>query len=135
MTGVLARLAAAVLVLAAGSSTVDAADGDEVGQRVAASAAAAEAFAGPLDGRWVLVDSAERTLFVVELTSPAGGRPLEGAWRSPLGEEGVLERVALRPGRLAFRLDGLAVTLAEHGGVWRGGIRRRGALERVTLRR
>ncbi len=136
MITVRARLAAVALAAAAGAAPVLAADSDEVGRRVAASAAAAEAFAGRVDGGWLLVDASGRTLYAIELTSPPGDGRLEGAWRSAGGVLGVVDGIVAERGRLDFRLGGLAVRLSQHGAVWRGVLGRRGrTFERVILRR
>lgn len=58
--------------------------GEDLGPRIADSAAAAQALQGELDGTWVLWDGRGRTLFVLQITDPPGGQgPLEAAWRGP----------------------------------------------------
>jgi hypothetical protein len=49
--------------------------------RIQESAEAAQALQGPLDGAWVLRDSAGRSLIVFQLADPASGGAVGGAWR------------------------------------------------------
>ncbi len=53
--------------------------------RMKASAAAAQALQGPWDGTWVLSDAHGRRLLVFQITDPADGGPLTGAWREAGG--------------------------------------------------
>lgn len=44
-----------------------------------------DALAGPLDGRWSVVDASGRPLLRIILSDPGDGRALEGAWRAEQG--------------------------------------------------
>ena len=104
----------------------------DLGDRLGASAAAAQALQGPLDGGWSLVGPGNRTLFVFEFIDPPGGRgPLSGAWRDPNGPSGAqgggpLTRVARSERYLALTFappGGRAVAVALHqsvGQMWAG---------------
>jgi hypothetical protein len=119
----------------------------DFGERIGASAAAAQALQGPLDGAWSLVGPDNRTLFVFEFIDPPGGKgPLNGAWRDPnrpSGAEdgGVFTRIARteRTVRLAFpppggRGGGVALHRAD-GGMWAGRLSLGGIDYAVRLRR
>ena len=104
----------------------------DFGERIGASAAAAQALQGPLDGGWSLVGPGNRTLFVFEFIDPAGGHgPLSGAWRDPNrasgAQDGGLFSQIARSGRtltLSFSPaggGGGAVALHRTGGeMWVG---------------
>ncbi len=129
-----ARAILVLVLLSAGQPAAAAAD-DAIGQRVGASAAAAERLAGSLDGRWTLANAAGRSLYVLELTdSPDGGAP-QGAWRSADGRSGVIESLVRRDGRLLIRFGAVRVSLVRQGASWRGVLRHGAALRTVTLRR
>ncbi len=52
--------------------------------QVRASAAAAQALQGPLDGAWIVAGAGGEAIYQIELTDPVGGRSLlAGAWRDP----------------------------------------------------
>ena len=128
----MAPLLAALLLLAGAPISPDA--------RIAASAAAAQALQGPLDGTWTLADTSGRALYVVQIVDPVtGGSNLEAAWRAP-GADGALgEATARRAG------DRLSLRLGDHGplvslrrvsrDLWRGVLRQDGGGRRVVLRR
>jgi hypothetical protein len=50
---------------------------------------AVDATAGPLDGRWTLVDHRDRAMLRLVLADPAPGGLVEGAWRSLTAPEGA----------------------------------------------
>ncbi len=117
----------------------------DLGGRIAASAAAAEAAQGPLDGAWMLYDVRRGPILALQITDPAGGGPLEAAWRAPGaagagGEAGFAQAIARRGARLAFRLPPTGghgetvVTLRRLGPrSWRGWIERDGTRRAATL--
>jgi hypothetical protein len=53
--------------------------------RMKASAQAAQALQGPWDGTWILSGAHGHRLFVFQITDPADGGPLAGAWREAGG--------------------------------------------------
>lgn len=112
---------AASLAAAPPSPNVDA--------RIAASAAAAQALQGSLDGTWVLADHKGRPLYVFQIVEPPSGG-LEAAWRAPgaTGALGLVDAIDRRRDRLtlAFTPSGVAanVKLQWRGGAWRGVLRR-----------
>ncbi len=116
----------------------------DVGARLRESGAAAQALQGPLDGTWTLRDNRGGAPLVLQITDPAGGGPLEAAWREPgaAGAAGLIETIARRGGRLSIsfvRSDGadpVGLTLKRRGaGLWSGDLVE-GRLSRpVTLRR
>lgn len=128
----MAPLIAALLLLAAAPSSR--------GDRIAASAAAAQALQGPLDGTWTLADAHGRALYVIQIVDPvSGGADLQAAWRSP-GPAGALgEATARRTGdRLSLRLGdrGPQVALRRVSrDLWRGVRHHDGGDRRVFLRR
>jgi hypothetical protein len=66
--------------------------------RIKASAAAAQSLQGPWDGSWILRDAQGRALFVFQITDPADGGPLAGAWREAdgTGSTGWLDSITRR---------------------------------------
>jgi len=131
--------AAAALAIAATPPTA------RVGGRIAASAAAAQAWQGPLDGAWTLYGARGRAILSLQITDPAGGGPLEGAWRAAGrgGAAGFVEAITRRGDRLTIRIlgDGAAagpdtvVTLRRRGaGLWSGWVAVGGARRPATLR-
>jgi len=119
----------------------------DFGERIGASAAAAQALQGPLDGGWSLVGPGNRTLFVFEFIDPAGGRgPVSGVWRDPNrasgAQDGGLFTQIARSGR-TLRLTfsppgGRGAAIALHrtaGEMWVGRLILEGANYTVRLRR
>jgi hypothetical protein len=74
---------------------------------------AAESRQGALDGAWRLVDADGVVVYVVQLSDPGAGAPIEGAWRDPrrpgaTESSGFLSRVSLDGETLELRFgDGL----------------------------
>ena len=70
----------------------------DVGARLRESGEAAQALQGPLDGTWTLRDNRGDAVLLFQITDPAGGGPLEAAWREPGagGAAGVVETIARR---------------------------------------
>lgn len=125
------RLALALAAIAAPALAQDV-----VGKQIAASAAAAQALQGPLDGSWILADRRGETLFTLEIGDPPMRGALACAWRDPSGARGYAD--CRRQGqRLEVRLAaGGRVRLERYGpGVWRGVLIRGGRAQAVTLRR
>jgi hypothetical protein len=115
---------------------------NELGARIAQSAAAAQALQGPLDGTWVLDDRAGRAQFVFQIADPASREaPLQAAWREA-GAGGAMGPVstATRSGerlRLGFQVEGrrALVVLSRTGRQWRGTLKFAGTVTPVTLSR
>jgi hypothetical protein len=110
--------------------------------RIAASAAAAEALQGPLDGAWALTDAGGRTLYVLQIVDPVGGRArLQAAWRRPDGARtGFVEAADRAAGRLTLRFtdQGAAVKLVlrrRDRARWSGELRRGHERRAVTMLR
>jgi hypothetical protein len=118
----------ALLAAAPASSNVDA--------RIAASAAAAQALQGPLDGTWVLADHKGRALYVLQIVDPPSGA-LQAAWRDPAGALGVASRVRRSGDHLEMTFDASRILSLrrDSGGAWRGRLDRAGRPLAVTLRR
>jgi hypothetical protein len=120
-----------------------------LGGRIAAGAAAAQAWQGPLDGAWTLYDTRRRAILKLQITDPAGGGVLEGAWRAVGADAdaagraaatGVLETIARQGRRLTFHLTAAGggtdtrVSLRQHGPrSWRGWMERDGVRRPATL--
>ena len=128
----------ASLLLLAGGSDID--------SRIAASAAAAQALHGPLDGTWALRDNQGRSLYVIQIVDPVPGQgDLQAAWGDPSATDresdlGVVNGIRREGPRLVLTFappDGpVSVTLEEGGGDrWTGRMERRGALISVSLTR
>ncbi len=128
----------ASLLLLAGASDID--------SRIAASAAAAQALYGPLDGTWALRDSQGRLRYVIQIVDPVPGQgDLQAAWRDPsaadrgsdLGVVDSIRREGLRLVLTFARPDGpVSLTLAEGGGErWTGRMERQGRPISVSLTR
>jgi hypothetical protein len=120
-----------VCLLAAGARAQDA-----VGQRIAASAAAAQSLQGPLDGSWTLADTRGRTLFAFQIgDTPTRGAGLACAWRDPQGALGFAgctrqgRRLTLRFGARKVDVERRTATL------WRGMLRGPEGTRTVALRR
>ena len=108
---------------------------DEVGNQIAASAAAAQALQGPLDGTWTLADQRGRPILTLQIGDPPTGESLACAWRDPSGARGYAD-CARRAGKLEIRLgDGLLRLGRDGPHDWRGVMVRGGRSQAVTLRR
>ena len=113
--------------------------------RMKASAAAAQALQGDLDGTWTLRDGHGRPLYVFQITDPAGGAgPLEAAWRSAgtASGMGLIDDIDRRGGRLVLRFtpdagpSPTAVRLTRRGAMsWTGWVEHGGQTRRVILAR
>jgi hypothetical protein len=140
-----AALAIAAL-LAPGAALAQAID-DGVGERVHASALAAESYQGPLDGAWTLVSTSGNALYAFQLVDkPGGDSPLEGVWRdlrhTPTpGDINAIDSLSRAPGSLTISFTatpGQAVTIelrSDAFGVWSGDLRQAGADLPVKMRR
>jgi hypothetical protein len=106
---------------------------------------AAQALQGSLDGRWTLYDAGGRALYAFQIVDPAGGGPLQAAWRDlrdsrATGGLGVVSDIARTGGslRLSFAgRGGLINTLLlwrDHRGGWSGRLAEGGKAMRVMLR-
>ena len=124
-------LVAAVLCLAqpAAAQTLD------LGARITASAMAAEALQGPLDGPWRLTDKAGRTLYFIEIVDPVGGRGLAAVWRDSKGASGVVARIRRARARLMLAFNCTRVSLGQTKAGWRGVLSKAGQNRRVSLLR
>ena len=116
----------------------------DVGARLRESGAAAQTLQGPLDGTWTLSERRHGALLLFQITDPAGGGPLEAAWREPggAGAAGLVETIARRGDRLSIsfaRFNGAVLAglgLRRLGrGVWSGHLVEGGHASPVTLRR
>jgi hypothetical protein len=112
--------------------------------RMRASAAAAQALQGELDGAWRLDDGRGRTLYILQITDPSGGGPLEGGWRGPgqLSPFGPVDAIERRGAELALTItpDGSSISTTvrltrRRAGLWRGWITRDGRTTRAWFRR
>jgi len=102
----------------------------DLANRMRESAAAAQALQGPLDGTWTLSDHHRRPLFVLQITDPAGGRALAGAWRRAgvSAAASPIDDIARQGDRLEIRFAGgetagetVRVRLRRRGeGAWAG---------------
>jgi hypothetical protein len=106
-----------VCVLLAGVSYAD-----PLTDRIADSAAAAQALQGPFDGAWTLRDRAGRVVFTFQMSDPPGSAgPAQGAWRDEAGGMGSAEFIAEEPRRLRIATDGAPpFTVERRVGIWRG---------------
>jgi hypothetical protein len=114
--------------------------------RVRASAEAAQAYQGSLDGAWILTDQAGKPIYDFQLVERASGRgALEGVFRDlrrpPVaGDDGFIDSLE-RTGALlslGFRARGAPVKLSLKGaadGAWTGELREDGAVTAVRMRR
>jgi hypothetical protein len=116
------------LALALAVALAAASEPNDLGSRLSASAAAAQALLGPLDGGWTLSDARGRPLFALQITDPAtGATPREGAWRdlAGTGETGPVDTIERRGDRLSIRFvhgrDAVWIRLRRRGdGAWAG---------------
>jgi hypothetical protein len=107
----------------------------ELSARIAASAAAAQALQGPIDGTWVLRDRGGHVLYTLQITDPAGGGPPQAAWLAR-GASAPVERIARSAGRLSLAFHGERVRLQRRpGGEWSGVMTAKGRNVAVTMRR
>jgi hypothetical protein len=147
-----ARARRALLALALLAPAPAAAQGDQADNvwdaRVRASAEAAQAYQGPLDGAWILTDEAGKPMFDFQLVERAGGREgLEGVFRdlrrpAVPGDIGLVDSLARTGGLLTLTFrpqpDAPPATLslkAGADGAWTGDLREGGAVIAVRLRR
>jgi len=106
--------------------------------RLRASAAAVQAYLGPLDGGWTLSAGAG-PLYAFQLTDRNGA--VEGVWRDlrragAIDATGFFDIVERAGGDLTFRFtDGVVAVLHAAGGGWTGELTEAGRRERVTLAR
>jgi hypothetical protein len=80
-------------------------------QGVASAELSMDALAGPMDGRWSVIDDRGRPLMRLVLSDPGVGLPVEGAWREAEGaDRGGVFTTGREP-------DGLTLTLEGGGGL------------------
>lgn len=105
-------------------------------QGVSAAERAADARAGPLDGRWWVVDADGQAVGSLVLNDPGDGL-VEGAWRrGHIGQAVPLATASSDGASLALALDGGdSLRLQRAGGGWRGSLVHDGRARPVTLRR
>ncbi len=119
-----------------------------VDARIRASAAAAQALQGPLDGAWTLVSTAGSPIFALQLVDRPGGQgPVEGVWRdlrrpSMPGDIGMIDQIARGPAALTITLNAApgqsVVMISLHpdpAGMWSGELREGAGVTQVKLRR
>ncbi len=140
-----AALAIAAL-LAPGAALAQIID-DGVGERVHASALAAESYQGPLDGAWTLVSASGNALYAFQLVDkPGGDSPLEGVWRDlrrppTPGDINAIDSLIRGSGGLTVSFvaaPGQTVTIElkpDAFGAWSGDLRQAGAVLPVKMRR
>jgi hypothetical protein len=110
----------------------------DLGARITASANAAEAFQGPLDGAWRLTNARGRTLYFIQIVDPVAGHPVEAVWRDRSGRVRPIDQAAWTGETLVLRFrdrESVRVVLRKAGGHWRGSIDRGGRRRAVILRR
>jgi hypothetical protein len=117
----------------------------DIDARIAASAAAAEAFQGPLDGAWVIKDATGQPLYFIQISDPVPGHgDLQAAWRDPVesGPAGVgpVAAIALKGRSLTLeftpRGGPVSVTLTRAGkDHWTGLIERQGRQTAASFNR
>ena len=93
--------------------------------RVKAAQASAQAFQGPLDGRWTLADRKGVELYVFQLTDKGRADLVEGAWREATGDEtirkrGLIDEIKTDGDVLNLRFAERTANLKRRGEVWRG---------------
>lgn len=77
-------------------------------QGVAGAELTMDALAGPLDGRWSVVDASGRPLLRIVLSDPGSGSAVEGAWRAEQGSgRGVAASDRREPDEVRLILDQL----------------------------
>jgi hypothetical protein len=91
-------------------------------QGVASAELSMDALAGPMDGRWSVVDDRGRPLMRLVLSDPGVGLPVEGAWREAEGaDRGGVSTTGREPDRLTLALEGGAgLELTRSGEGWSG---------------
>jgi hypothetical protein len=109
---------------------------DVVGVQIAASAAAAQALQGPLDGAWTLFDRRGGMLLTLQIGDPPTRGALACAWQDPSGARGFAD-CSRRTGGLTVRLagEGVARLIRQGANQWRGTLIRAGHTQSITLRR
>lgn len=106
--------------------------------RLRASMAATQSFAGPMDGGWTL-SAGGRDLYVFQLTDRNGA--VQGAWRDPrrpgaLDASGLIDQIELTDTGLTVRIGDRIVALqADVEGRWKGDLSEDGRTVAVILRR
>jgi len=130
----------------AASSAPDTEDSD-LDARIRASAEAAEALQGPLDGAWTLVTGDGRPLYAFEFVDKPGGLdPVEGVWRDlrrppAPGDIGLIDTVTRGAGSLSLSFIAHAgdppvvIDLTNGSGRWVGRLREGPVLLAVMMRR
>ncbi len=101
------------------------ADEAQYAQGVAAAELAMDALAGPLDGRWSVVDADGRPLLRLVFDDPGPGLAIEGAWRSERSRtRGTATSGGRSPETVEIMLEnGGALALTSAGGSWEGVLR------------
>jgi hypothetical protein len=143
MIGLLAALVLATSPEARAADPSSTQNPGDFDTRMRASAAAAEALQGPLDGSWALRDASGGPLYVFEITDPAGGTgPTDAAWRDGGASSalGMVTTIARQGGHLliVFTRSGAAgaseTRLTRRGaGLWTGWLTAEGRTRPVML--
>jgi hypothetical protein len=117
-------------------------EANDLATRLRASATAAQALQGPLDGSWTLA-AGGRARYAFQITDIAGGaRPLEGAWRraGAAAAPRSIDIIARQGDRLSIRLidEGEVVRIRLHRraeGQWSGELNDNGVVVPAELLR
>lgn len=93
--------------------------------RIIAAQASAQAFQGPLDGAWTLVNAKGVDLYIFQLADKGRADPVEGAWREATGDEtirkrGLIDEVKTDGNTLNLRFAERTASLKRRGQAWRG---------------
>jgi hypothetical protein len=107
--------------------------------RIKAAQASAQAFQGPMDGGWTLVDAKGREVYILQLADK-GRDAVEGAWREATGDEtirkrGLIDEVKTDGTSLSLRFAERTATFKRSGAVWRGELATAKGPMPVTLKR
>ena len=135
------RLALLALAVATGPPVGD----TTFNARMRDSIAAAQALQGPLDGHWTLY-AGVRAVLVLAIIDPAGGGPLQAAWRDPSRSAdaglGVVSEIMWTGRRLRLTFTRPEKTrpttidlVGDPGLGWRGRLDDGGSHSSVVLRR
>lgn len=91
-------------------------------QGVAGAELSMDALAGPLDGRWSVIDADGRPLLRLVLDDPGPGLAVEGAWRDARGSDRGVAVSGQRSPRLVDLIlhGGGALSLSPAGEGWQG---------------